>query len=114
MLHIGLMGTDVFAVVAEPRRRDILEQLRSGPASVNDLVTRLELSQPMVSKHLKVLRDTGFVTSRPSAQQRIYHLNHEPLQELESWLLPYREQWQRSFGALHAHLDRPTPTQKDS
>ncbi|MET0693184.1 MAG: metalloregulator ArsR/SmtB family transcription factor [Propionibacteriaceae bacterium] len=99
------MTVDVFAVVAEPRRRQILDQLRQGPHSVNELVTRLECPQPTVSKHLKVLRQNGLVTSRTAAQQRIYSLNATSLTELDAWLRPYRDLWEHSFAALGRHLD---------
>lgn len=98
------MAIDAFNVVAEPRRRQLLDQLRQGPASVSELVERLGWPQPMVSKHLRVLRQSGFVSSRPVAQLRIYSLNAASLQELEGWLRPYRELWTQSFGALGAHL----------
>lgn len=103
------MTIDAFAVVAEPRRRKILDQLRLGSASVNELVEQLGWSQPMVSKHLRVLRQSGFVSSRPAAQQRIYSLNEAPLNDLDAWLRPYRELWSRSFSALGAHLDSTPP-----
>jgi DNA-binding transcriptional ArsR family regulator len=106
------MSTDVFAVIVEPRRRQILDHLRAGPASVNELVDLLRLPQPTVSKHLKVLRDGGLVASRVAAQRRIYSLNHRPLEAVDSWLEPYRELWGQSLDALATHLDRkhpPTP-----
>ncbi|GAA2110810.1 metalloregulator ArsR/SmtB family transcription factor [Microlunatus panaciterrae] len=101
------MSVDVFAVVAEPRRRDILDQLRAGPASVSELVQRLNLPQPTVSKHLRVLRQHGFVSSRAEAQRRIYSLNQGPLLELADWVLPYQRLWSTSFDALTTRLDTP-------
>jgi DNA-binding transcriptional ArsR family regulator len=105
-MHIETMPVDVFAVVAEPRRRQILDQLRQGPSSVNELVSLLDCPQPTVSKHLKVLRLSGLVTSRTSAQQRIYSLNAASLTELDAWLRPYRELWEHSFTALGRHLEQ--------
>jgi DNA-binding transcriptional ArsR family regulator len=99
------MVLDVFTVVAEPQRRRILEQLRRGQASVGELVDVLDLSQPTVSKHLRVLRQAGFVTCRTAAQHRIYSLHRDPFDELEAWLRPYRQLWDRHLDALGHHLD---------
>ena len=103
------MSTDVFTAIVEPRRRQILDQLRAGPASVNELVDVLQMTQPAVSKHLKVLREGGLVASEVAAQRRIYRLNHQPLAAVDAWLDPYRQLWERSFDALAAHLDRTHP-----
>lgn len=84
---------DVIAVLAEPVRRRILDELRPADRSVGDLVEALGMSQPAVSKHLKVLRDAGYVTSRTAAQQRIYRLEREPFRALERWLTPYSNLW---------------------
>jgi DNA-binding transcriptional ArsR family regulator len=94
-----------FTVLAEPARRDILDLLRGGERSVGQLVEALPLSQPGVSKHLKVLRDAGLVEVRPEAQRRIYALRPEPLAELDAWLAPYRRLWSGRFDALERHLD---------
>lgn len=94
-----------FAVLAEPSRRDILDLLRDGERSVGDLVDRLDLSQPGVSKHLRVLRDAGFVESRAVAQRRLYRLCPEPLVEIDEWLAPYRRLWTRSLDDLERHLE---------
>ncbi len=91
-----------FDVIAEPKRRQILEILRDGELPVNDLVTRLGLSQPAVSKHLRVLRDAGFVTPRVDAQHRHYRLNREAFSELEAWLRTF---WTKTLDDLEAHLD---------
>ncbi|MHA4854166.1 ArsR/SmtB family transcription factor [Rhodococcus sp. MSC1_016] len=99
------MVLDVFTVVAEPQRRRILEQLRRGQASVGELVDVLDLSQPTVSKHLRVLRQAGFVACRTAAQHRIYSLHRDPFDELEAWLRPYRQLWDRHLDALGHHLD---------
>ena len=97
---------DGFAVLAEPSRRQILAELRRAPRSVNQLVDSLSVNQPAVSKHLKVLREAGFVSCRGSAQQRIYRLEQGPFDELEAWLAPYRRFWNRHLDALERHLDR--------
>ncbi|MBJ8347746.1 helix-turn-helix transcriptional regulator [Antrihabitans sp. YC2-6] len=99
------MAIDIFDVVAEPQRRRIIEVLRTGSASVGDLVERLELPQPTVSKHLKVLRDNGFVNSRADAQRRVYSLQQQPFAELDAWLEPYRRLWEFHFDALGRHLE---------
>ncbi|MEU5881024.1 metalloregulator ArsR/SmtB family transcription factor [Spirillospora sp. NPDC047279] len=95
----------MFEVVAEPRRREILDLLRGGERLVGDLVDRLELAQPTVSKHLKVLRGAGLVEVRRDAQRRWYRLRPEPLLEMDEWLAPYRELWTASLDALERHLD---------
>ena len=95
-----------FAVVAEPNRRAILGLLLSSERSVGELERELRLSQPSVSKHLRVLRDAGFVESRVEAQQRFYRLRPEPLMELDAWLVPFRRFWSKHVDALEKHLDR--------
>ena len=95
-----------FELVAEPNRRRILELLCHGERAVNDLVDALSLSQPAVSKHLRVLREAGLVDVRPDAQRRIYRLVPEPLVEIDDWLTPFRQAWARRLDALEAHLDR--------
>ena len=94
-----------FAVLAEPSRREILDLLRTRERPVGDLVDELGLSQPAVSKHLRVLREAGLVEVRPDAQRRLYRLRVEPLHELDEWLAPYRALWGRSFDRLGAHLE---------
>lgn len=94
-----------FEVLAEPNRRRILDLLREGERPVSALVADLAVSQPAVSKHLRVLRDAGFVDVRSDAQRRVYRLRMEPLQEIDEWLTPYRAMWARSLDALAAHLD---------
>jgi DNA-binding transcriptional ArsR family regulator len=96
----------LFEVVAEPHRRRMLELLRDGDRSVNELVDDLGLAQPTVSKHLKALRDAGLVVVRPDAQRRWYQLQGEPLRELDAWLDPFRRTWAARLDALEAHLDR--------
>ncbi len=95
-----------FAVVAEPNRRAILSLLLSSERSVGEIERILRLSQPSVSKHLRILRDAGFVESRIEAQQRFYRLRPEPLMELDEWLLPFRQFWSKHVDALERHLDR--------
>jgi DNA-binding transcriptional ArsR family regulator len=94
-----------FDVVAEPTRRRILDLLRDGDRPVGDLVTTLGLSQPGVSKHLRVLREAGLVRVRQQAQQRWYQLDAAPLAEIDAWLAPYRRFWSDRLDALERHLD---------
>ena len=96
---------DTFAVLAEPTRRRIVDELRAAERSVAELVQALEVSQPTVSKHLKVLRDSGLVSRRTAAQQRIYRIDVKPFQALDEWLAPYRRMWTRHLDALERHLD---------
>ena len=95
-----------FAVIAEPNRRAILSLLASSEQSVGEIEQRLRLPQPSVSKHLRVLRDAGFVQSRVDAQRRVYRLRAEPLMEVDAWLSPFRRFWSRHVDALERHLDR--------
>jgi DNA-binding transcriptional ArsR family regulator len=99
------VSSDVFTVVADPTRRRILHELIDRELSVGELVGSLGLAQPTVSKHLKVLRDNGFVASRTAAQHRIYRLDRPPFVELEAWLGPFRRKWNRHLDALEQHLD---------
>jgi DNA-binding transcriptional ArsR family regulator len=96
---------NAFAILAEPARRRILDELRGSDRSVGELVSALALSQPAVSKHLKVLREAGLVSRRSVAQQRIYRLDPRPLRAMDEWLAPYRELWSRHLDALERHLD---------
>jgi DNA-binding transcriptional ArsR family regulator len=95
---------DVLEVLAEPHRRRILEALRRGELSVGALVDELGSSQPLVSKHLRVLREAGLVEARVDGQRRLYRLRPEPLVELDAWLEPYRQMWRASLDRLEAHL----------
>jgi DNA-binding transcriptional ArsR family regulator len=100
-----------FTVLAEPSRRAILTLLASGERSVGDLESALSLSQPSVSKHLRVLRDAGFVEATIDAQRRVYRIRPEPLQEVDAWMTPFRRYWSARVDALERHLDRiATPT----
>jgi DNA-binding transcriptional ArsR family regulator len=94
-----------FDVVAEPTRRRILDLLRERPRPVGELVELLDISQPGVSKHLKVLRDARLVQVRRDAQQRWYEVDPEPLTEIDQWLEPYRDFWAGRLDALERHLD---------
>ena len=94
-----------YAALAEPSRRRILDLLRDGERSVNDLVSKLDLSQPSVSKHLKVLRESGLVHVRPEGKLRWYGLRAEPLAEVAEWLEAYRAHWTTRFDALERHLE---------
>jgi DNA-binding transcriptional ArsR family regulator len=91
--------------LAQPTRRQILDLLREGERPVGELVGRLDMSQPAVSKHLRVLREVGLVDVRSDAQRRLYCVRPEPLAELDAWLAPYRRLWTRSLDALERHLD---------
>ncbi len=94
-----------FEVLAEPRRREILDLLRDGERLVGDLVDQLALTQPTVSKHLKVLRGAGLVDVRNDAQRRWYRLRPAPLAEIDEWLDPYRRMWTSSLDTLERHLE---------
>src|SRR4029077_14993918 len=96
----------VFAVMAEPNRRAILTLLVTSEQSVGEIERRLHMPQPTVSKHLRVLREAGFVESTVDAQRRVYRLKPEPLQELDAWLAPFRRYWSTHLDALERHLDR--------
>lgn len=98
-----------FAIIAEPNRRAILSSLASADRSVGDLEVELGLPQPTVSKHLRVLRDAGFVEATVDAQRRLYRLKVEPFQEIDAWLGQFRRIWSRHVDALERHLDRTNP-----
>jgi len=103
----------VLEVIAEPTRRRILDAVREGERSVNELVEQVGMNQPGVSRHLKVLRDAGLVEVRRDAQRRLYRLRAEPLKELDAWLEPYRAEWAGRLDSLERHLRRtakPTPS----
>lgn len=100
------MSTATFTALAEPNRRRILELLLERPRLVGELVQRLGLSQPGVSKHLRVLREAGLVDVQRDAQRRLYRPRPEPLAEVDAWLAPYRQLWAGRLDALERHLDR--------
>src|SRR5262245_41992051 len=96
----------VFEIIAEPNRRAILSLLVSSEQSVGEIERQLHMSQPTVSKHLRVLREAGFVESTADAQRRLYRLKPEPFREVEAWLAPFRRLWSAHVDALERHLDR--------
>jgi DNA-binding transcriptional ArsR family regulator len=96
----------VFEIIAEPNRRAILSLLVSSQQSVGEIERQLRMSQPAVSKHLRVLRDAGFVESTVDAQRRLYRLKPEPLREMDAWLAQFRRFWSAHVDALERHLDR--------
>jgi DNA-binding transcriptional ArsR family regulator len=107
----------VFEIIAEPNRRAILSLLVSSQQSVGEIERQLRMSQPTVSKHLRVLRDAGFVESTVDAQRRLYRLKPEPLREIDAWLAQFRRFWSAHLDALERHLDRmdhdqATPTKR--
>lgn len=95
----------VFEIIAEPNRRAILSLLVSSQQSVGEIERQLRMAQPTVSKHLRVLRDAGFVESTVDAQRRLYRLKPEPFQEVDAWLAPFRRFWSAHVDALERHLD---------
>jgi DNA-binding transcriptional ArsR family regulator len=104
-----------FEIIAEPNRRAILSLLVSSQQSVGEIERRLRMPQPTVSKHLRVLREAGFVEATVDAQRRLYRIRPEPLQEVAAWLAPFRRFWSAHVDALERHLDRmerSTPTRR--
>jgi DNA-binding transcriptional ArsR family regulator len=99
----------VFEIIAEPNRRAILSLLVSSQQSVGEIERQLRMTQPTVSKHLRVLRDAGFVESTVDAQRRLYQLKPEPFQEVDAWLAQFRRFWSDHVDALERHLDRMDP-----
>ena len=105
----------VFEIIAEPNRRAILGLLVSSEQSVGEIERRLHIPQPTVSKHLRILREAGFVESTVDAQRRVYRLKPGPFKEVDAWLTPFRRFWSTHLDALERHLDRlhpSTPTKK--
>ena len=105
---------DTFQILAEPSRRALLEVLLHGEAPVKALVDASGMSQPVVSKHLKILREAGLVRVRPEGQRRLYSLRAKPLQDLDTWLEPYRQHWAGRLDALEAHLARTAEQRAES
>jgi DNA-binding transcriptional ArsR family regulator len=99
-----------FEVLAEPNRRRILDLLRMAERPVGDLVQELAISQPAVSKHLRILREAGLVETRTDAQRRLYRVRVEPLREIDAWLEPYRRMWASRLDDLERHLDQMPDT----
>jgi DNA-binding transcriptional ArsR family regulator len=96
---------DALAAIVEPTRRRIVDALRVRECTVTELVAMLGMSQPAVSKHLRVLREAGVVTAQTRAQQRVYRLEPGPFRELDAWLAPYRRMWTRHLAELERHLN---------
>lgn len=103
-----------FEIIAEPNRRAILALLASSEQSVGEIERQLRMSQPSVSKHLRVLRESGFVESTVDAQRRVYRLTPEPLQQIDAWLAQFRRFWSAHVDALERHLDRMDPDRMKS
>jgi len=103
----------VFEIIAEPNRRAILSLLVLSEQSVGEIERQLRMTQPTVSKHLRVLRDAGFVESTVDAQRRLYRLRPEPLREIDAWLAQFRRFWSAHIDALERHLDRMDPDRMD-
>ena len=101
-----------FAIIAEPNRRTILSLLASSERSVGEIECRLRMPQTSVSKHLRVLREAGFVEARVEGQRRVYRLRPEPLMEVDAWLAPFRRFWSAHVDALERHLDRMERTSR--
>lgn len=104
---------DLYAVIAEPSRRRIMDRLLRGDLSVSRLAEELGMSQPLVSKHLRTLRDSGLVRVKVVAQQRVYSLDAGPLAEVDEWLGAYRERWNRHVDALDEYLKRKKRSRED-
>jgi DNA-binding transcriptional ArsR family regulator len=102
-----------FEIIAEPSRRAILSLLASSQQSVGEIERQLRMSQPAVSKHLRVLRDAGFVESTVDAQRRLYRLKPGPLREMDAWLAQFRRFWSAHVDALERHLNRMDPDRRD-
>jgi len=106
------MPPTTFDVLAEPARRRLLDDVRDHERSVNELVQRLHISQPGVSKHLRVLREAGLVEVRQDAQRRLYRVRPEPLEQIDAWLEPYRRLWSERLDALGRHLHETAQTKE--
>jgi DNA-binding transcriptional ArsR family regulator len=106
--------TSVLEAIVEPTRRQILDAVRVTECSVGDLVAQVGMSQPGVSRHLKVLRDAGLVDVRRDAQRRLYRLRPEPLRDLDRWLEPYRAELAERLDALGRHLDRSSTPRREA
>jgi len=102
----------VFEILAEPHRREILELIGPDERAVGEIVERLQLSQPAVSKHLRVLREAGLVEVRRDAQRRLYRIRPAPLQAIDEWLAPYRAMWSERLDELERHLETMTDTEQ--
>jgi DNA-binding transcriptional ArsR family regulator len=107
------LEASTFEVIAEPNRRRILDLLRDDERPVGFLVDQLALSQPAVSKHLRVLRDAGLVAVRAEAQRRLYRVRTDPLRAVDDWLAPYRRAWEERLDDLERHLDAMPDNERD-
>ena len=105
---------DAFNAIAEPRRRQILDALAGGERPVNDLVAQLGLAQPLVSKHLRVLREVGLVEVRDAGRQRLYRLNAQPLKPIHDWVRDYQDLWTERFSRLDTVLAELTDREDDN
>ena len=105
--------TTTFEVLSEPNRRRILDLLLEAERPVSDLVDAMAVSQPAVSKHLRVLRQAGLVEARTDAQRRIYRVRAEPLRDVDEWLRPYRQLWASRLNALEQHLEIMEDVERD-
>jgi DNA-binding transcriptional ArsR family regulator len=105
--------TDVFDILAEPSRRQLIGALRHGERSVNDLVEEVAMSQPGVSKQLRIMFDAGFVSVRQDGQRRLYSLRPELFQEVSDWMYEYRHIWDQRFDKLAAHIAQKKQQKKD-
>lgn len=103
---------DAFNAIAEPKRRAILDELAAGELPVNELVERLGMTQPQVSKHLRVLREVGLVSTREEGRQRFYRLEGRPLKSIHDWVKDYERTWEERFSALDDVLDEMKSTRK--
>jgi DNA-binding transcriptional ArsR family regulator len=110
--HIRYVTDTMWAAIADPTRRAVLDLLRQRPYSVNELVDALAIAQPSASKHLRVLRTAGLVTVATDAQRRIYTLDPAPMSDLDAWLAPYRALWNDRLDALGRHLDTTASTRR--
>ena len=110
--YICYVATTTWLALSDPHRRSMLELLRERPRSVGELVELTGLTQPGTSKHLRVLREAGLVSSRTDAQRRVYALEADPFVALDAWLEPYRRMWEGSLDALERHLDHVNPKEK--
>lgn len=106
------MQLDVFQVLADPTRRRIIEALRTGEQQVGDVVEKAGIHQSGVSRHLRILSDSGFVSMRPDGQRRLYALKPEPFRELEGWLAHYRDVWEQRLDRFGAALDKKRNAQR--
>ena len=104
---------DAFNAVAEPRRRQILDVLAAGERSVNDLVERIGVAQPLVSKHLRVLREVGLVGVRDLGRQRLYSINGQPLKPIHDWVKNYERSWSQRFDRLDVVLEELKKTKEE-